>query len=85
MARVVGTSLVVISINSGGALLARAGSANFEWTVIVAFTVAAMAGTLGGKKVADRVSGSTLTTAFAVLLLAVAAYTGTSSALSLFA
>ena len=39
----------------------------------------AIAGSLGGKKVTDRVSGTTLTRAFAVLLIGVAFYTATSS------
>ncbi len=83
MPQAVGTSLVVIAINSAGALLARAGTAEFDWAVIVPFTLAAIAGSLGGKMVADRVSSTTLTRAFAVLLLAVAVYTATSSLLSL--
>lgn len=70
----VGTSLVVISINSAGALLARAGHEQFHWVVIVPFTVAAIVGTLVGKRIADRVAGTTLTRAFAALLVAVAAY-----------
>lgn len=79
----VGTSLVVISINSAGALLARASTAEFDWAVIVPFTLAAIAGSFGGKIVADRVSGATLTRAFAVLLIGVAGYTATSSLISL--
>ncbi len=75
----VGTSLVVISINSAGALLARAGTADFDWAVILPFTLAAIAGSLGGKKVADRVSERTLTRAFAVLLLGVAVHSATTS------
>jgi uncharacterized membrane protein YfcA len=83
MPQAVATSLVVISISSAGALLARAGTASFDWAVIVPFTVAAIVGSLGGKKVADRVSGAALTRAFAVLLIAVAIYTATSSLVSL--
>ena len=83
MPQAVATSLVVISINSAGALLARAGTAHFDWAVIVPFTLAAVAGSLGGKVVADRFSGTTLTRAFAVLLIAVAVYTATSSLVSL--
>jgi hypothetical protein len=83
MPQAVATSLVVISINSAGALLARAGTVHFDWAVIVPFTLAAVAGSLGGKVVADRVSGVTLTRAFAVLLIAVAVYTATSSLISL--
>jgi uncharacterized membrane protein YfcA len=83
MPQAVATSLVVISINSGAALLARAGTAHFDWAVIVPFTLAAVAGSLGGKRVTDRVSGATLTRAFAVLLLAVACYTAAASLISL--
>jgi uncharacterized membrane protein YfcA len=83
MPQAVATSLVVISINSAGALLARAGTAHFDWAMIVPFTLAAVAGSFGGKVVADRVSGAALTRAFAVLLIAVALYTATSSLISL--
>lgn len=83
MPQAVATSLVVIAINSGGALAARAGTAQFDWAVIVPFTLAAIAGSFGGKIVTDRVSGATLTRAFAFLLIAVAVYTATSSLVSL--
>jgi len=70
----VGTSLLVISLNSLVALLARGSHETFHWGVIVPFTLAALAGSTGGKRVADKVSGASLTRAFAVLLLVVAAY-----------
>jgi len=70
----VGTSLLVISLNSLVALLARGSHETFHWGVIVPFTLAALAGSTGGKRVADKVSGAGLTRAFAVLLLVVAAY-----------
>ena len=79
MADAVGTSLLIIAINSASALLARAGHQTFHWGVITPFTLAAIAGTLAGKRVADRVSGPTLARAFAVLLLAVAGYVATRS------
>ena len=74
MPTAVGTSLVIISLNSAVALLARGGQEGFHWAVIVPFTLAAIAGSGAGKKVADRVSGQHLTRGFAVLLLLVAAY-----------
>jgi len=74
MPTAVGTSLLVISLNSVVALLARGGHESFSWSVIVPFTLAAIAGSTGGKRVADRVSGAGLTRAFAFLLLTVAAY-----------
>ena len=83
MPQAIATSLVVISINSGGALLARAGTAHFDWAIIVPFTLAAIAASLPGKMLADRLSGRSLTRAFAVLLVAVAAYTATASIIAL--
>ena len=74
MPAAVGTSLLIISVNSGVALLARSGHQSFHWAVIAPFTLAAIAGSTAGKHVADRVSGAQLTRAFAFLLLAVAAY-----------
>ncbi|MDQ6649749.1 MAG: sulfite exporter TauE/SafE family protein [Actinomycetota bacterium] len=74
MPTAVGTSLLVISLNSGVALLARSGHQTFHWSIIVPFTLAAVIGSAGGKRIADRVSGTNLTRAFAVLLMAVALY-----------
>jgi uncharacterized membrane protein YfcA len=76
MPAAVGTSLLVISVNSAAALGARlGGGVRLEWPLIGVFTLAALAGTLAGNRVASRVSASRLTAAFTVLLLAVAAYT----------
>ncbi|MGW0435685.1 sulfite exporter TauE/SafE family protein [Micromonospora sp. NPDC003197] len=75
MSAAVGTSLLVIVINSAAALLARAGTASFDWAVVAPFTLAAMVGTLGGKRIADRLPAAVATRAFAVLILVVAGYT----------
>ncbi|MEP6697401.1 MAG: sulfite exporter TauE/SafE family protein [Pseudonocardiales bacterium] len=82
MPAAVGTSLVIISLNSAVALLARGGQDSFHWAVIVPFTVAAIAGSSAGKTVADRASGPHLTRGFAVLLLLVAGYVMLQSGLS---
>ncbi len=74
MPTAVGTSLVIISLNSAVALLARGGQDDFHWAVIIPFTLAAIAGSFAGKQVADRVSGPHLTRGFALLLLSVAGY-----------
>lgn len=74
MPTAVGTSLLVIAINSAGALLARIGGATFDWAVIVPFTAAAIVGSLAGKRVADRVPAAGLTRGFVVLLLLLAVY-----------
>ena len=79
----VGTSLLIISLNSAVALAARAGHGSFAWDVIVPFTAGAVAGSLAGKRVADRVSPNKLTVAFAVLLVAVAVYIAVQAALGL--
>ncbi len=83
MAAAVGTSLVVIAVNSGVALAARTGQGNFEWQVIVPFTMAAILASLVGERVADRLPGRALTRAFAVLLVLVAAYVAVRSGLAL--
>ena len=74
MPTAVGTSLLIISVNSVVALLARSGHQRFQWAVIAPFTLAAIAGSTAGTRIADRVSGAQLTRTFAVLLLAVAGY-----------
>ena len=76
MPTAVGTSLLVISVNSAAALVARLGAGvHVDWPLIGVFTLAALFGTLGGNRVASRVSAAKLTTAFTVLLVAVACYT----------
>jgi uncharacterized membrane protein YfcA len=78
-----GTSLLIIALNSGTALVARAGSAHFDWAVIVPFTGAAIAGTILGRGVAGRVPHATLNRAFAVLLMVVAVYLAIQNILAL--
>ena len=76
----VGTSLLVIAINSASALVFRLGH-GFEpdWKLLGAFTLAAMVGSLAGARLATRVRPERLTAAFAVLLVAVALYTAARS------
>ncbi len=75
MPAAVGTSLLVIAINSAAALAARLGShAHLDWPLLAVFTLAALAGTLAGNRIAFRVDASRLTAAFTVLLVAVVAY-----------
>lgn len=75
MQQAVGTSLMIVALNSATSLVARAGTAHFDWGVIVPFTVAAMVATLVGKRVADRLPARRLKLGFAALLVLVAAYT----------
>ena len=83
MSVAVGTSLLVIALNSGVALVARDGQDAFDWAVIVPFTLTAIAGSLVGKKIAERIANRTLTRAFAALLVLVAVYVGVRAGLAL--
>ncbi len=81
----VGTSLLVISVNSASALVARLGSGiELDWTLLATFTGAAIVGSLLGGRVASRVRPVTLTRAFTVLLVLVAVYTAVRSVPQLF-
>jgi uncharacterized membrane protein YfcA len=76
----VGTSLLVIAINSAAALAARLGShTQLDWPLLGLFTLAAIAGSFAGNRVASRVDAAKLTVAFTVLLVGVAAYTAARS------
>jgi uncharacterized membrane protein YfcA len=75
MPAAIGTSLLVITVNSAVALAARAGTATIEWGVTVPFAVAAVAGVLTGGRLADRLDAQRSLTWFAGLLVAVAMYT----------
>lgn len=83
MPAAVGTSLLVIALNSGVALAARAGQDTFAWDVIVPFTLTAVAGSLLGKRVGDRVNATALTRGFAALLVLVALYVAARAGLAL--
>ena len=75
MPAAVGTSLLVIAINSAAALAARLGSqVSLDWALLAVFTAAALAGVLVGHRVAARVDPSRLSAAFTILLIVVAGY-----------
>ncbi len=71
----VGTSLLVIAVNSGTALTTRLATTGVDWRVAIPFTLAGLAGALVGNHLAGRAPSSTLIRWFAALLVAVAAYT----------
>ncbi|MEK0100417.1 sulfite exporter TauE/SafE family protein [Streptomyces sp. A475] len=75
MKTAVGTSLLVIVINSLAALATRTGTADgLDWAVIAPFTAAAILGAWDGKRLAAKISGHRLQHVFAYVLLAVAAF-----------
>jgi hypothetical protein len=75
MPHAIGTSLLVIAINSAVALTTRLATTTIDWQVALPFTVAAIAGVLTGGRVADRLDPERSLRWFAGLLAAVAAYT----------
>ncbi|MFE9771721.1 sulfite exporter TauE/SafE family protein [Streptomyces sp. NPDC005931] len=75
MRTAVGTSLLVITVNSVAALATRAGTVDsLDWAVVGPFVAAAVLGAWDGKRLAAKVSGPTLQRVFALVLLAVAAF-----------
>ncbi|MFC8672742.1 sulfite exporter TauE/SafE family protein [Streptomyces griseorubiginosus] len=75
MRNAVGTSLLVITVNSLAALSMRAGTVEgLDWAVVGPFVGAAILGAWDGKRLAVRVSGYTLQRVFAMVLLTVAAF-----------
>ena len=69
----VGTSLLVVTLNAAAGFAAHAGTADIDYDVAAAFTVAAVAGSLLASRVATRLPAAQLRHAFAVLVLVVAA------------
>lgn len=74
----IGTSLVVIAVNAVVALAARGGAllTAIDWSVVAPFTLMGLVGVWVGGRIADRVDAGRLTTAFAVVLMGLAVYTG---------
>ena len=84
MPTAVGTSLLVIAVNSATALGARlttsaALTSELDWPLITTFTVVAVAGSVLGGRLVARANPRHLTASFAVLLIVVALYTAASS------
>ncbi|MEU6350347.1 sulfite exporter TauE/SafE family protein [Streptomyces sp. NPDC047072] len=74
MRRAIGTSLLVITLNSLAALTARAGTGmKLDWATIAPFTAAAILAAHDAKHLAHRLKATTLQRTFAYTLLAVAA------------
>jgi hypothetical protein len=79
MPQAIGTSLLVVAINSAVALAARVGTTSIDWTVAGAFSVAAVAGVLAGGRIADRIDAQKSLTAFAAGLVLLAMFTAGSA------
>lgn len=85
MPTAVGTSLLVITINSATALVSRLGAGvAIDWPLILTFSVFGAAGSLLGGRIAQRADPRTLNLAFTVLLLAVGGYVAATNVPALF-
>lgn len=79
----VGTSLLVIAVNSAFALSQRLQTTGIEWKVALPFLVAGILGVGTGKRLADRLPAATMARWFVALLVTVAVYTAVRSAIAL--
>ncbi|MDN3935925.1 sulfite exporter TauE/SafE family protein [Arthrobacter sp. YD4] len=74
MAATVGTSLVIIVINSVAGFAAHLGDLHIDWAVTAAFAMAAMAASLLAGRLGTNIPDRILKRSFGILVLAVAAY-----------
>lgn len=83
MPEAIGTSLLVIAINSVVALSTRLHTGSIEWGTVVPFTVASLLGVIVGSRLASTRDSSSLQRWFVALLVIVAGYTAIRSGLAL--
>jgi uncharacterized membrane protein YfcA len=83
MPEAVGTSLLVIAINSAVALTTRLQSGSIEWATVIPFAVACLVGVIAGSQLAGKHDSIMLQRWFVGLLVVVAIYTATRSAIAL--
>jgi uncharacterized membrane protein YfcA len=83
MPEAVGTSLLVITINSMAALTTRMQAGSIEWGTVIPFTVASLLGVVVGSRLASTRDSASLQGWFVGLLVVVADYTATRSGLAL--
>jgi len=70
----VGTSLLIIAINSLFGFLFSLKQFEYNWTLIISFTVLSIAGLFIGSKIADKVSGTFLKKGFGWFVLVMGVY-----------
>jgi uncharacterized membrane protein YfcA len=85
MPEAIGTSLVVIAINSAVGLSARVATTDVDWAVTIPFVIAAVAGVVTGGAVADRLDARRSLRWFAALLVALSIYTALDATMALLA
>lgn len=82
MPEAVGTSLVVITINSAVAFLARVGNGTLDWSVIIPFMIAGLLGMAAGTKIGSSTDPIRLQRWFVALLVVIATWTCVASAIA---
>ena len=65
----VGTSLVIVTLNSAAGFAAHAGNTQLDWQLLTSFTAAAVVGSLLAGRLGKRVDSKRLQRGFAVLVL----------------
>jgi uncharacterized protein len=79
MSLAVGTSLFIIVVNAASSVLSRTADLHLDWMVIGPFAAAAIAASLVAKRVACKLSGATLSRAFAFMIGAVGLFVAAES------
>lgn len=72
--KAVGTSLVIIVMNSMAGLLGHLGTATLDWNIILMFVVTGLAGTFSGVRLAKRFRPTQLQRVFAVFIIGLAMF-----------
>jgi uncharacterized protein len=83
MPEAIGTSLLVITINSAVALTTRLQAGSIEWGTVIPFTIASLLGVVLGSRLASTRDSTSLQRWFVALLVFVAGYTAIRSGLAL--
>jgi hypothetical protein len=74
MHHAVGTSLVVIAMNSAAGFLGHVGGEPLDMTLIIVFAAAGLAGTFAGTRLGKRLNPAWLRAAFAVFIIGLALF-----------
>ncbi len=74
MKKAVGTSLLIIAINSLFGFLFSLKQFDYNWTILVGFTILSIIGIFIGSKFADKISGSSLKKSFGWFVLIMGIY-----------
>lgn len=74
MRQAIGTSLLVIAMNSAAGFVGYLGTVDFDWSFLAGFTAAAVGGALAGSALAAYVPQALLKRSFAVFLVAMGGF-----------